>query len=64
MVEQAEAKAVVLAAGYVSKAMGRDWRAALAWRARRHASEFKPHERVEITGSEGGPVLVADARRS
>jgi hypothetical protein len=28
MVEQAEAKAVVLAAGYVSKAMGRDWRAA------------------------------------
>lgn len=62
MVEQAEADAVVLAVGHLSKAMSRDWRAALAWLDRRHSSEFKPQERVELTGAQGGPVRVEDAR--
>src|SRR2546422_9835500 len=62
MVEQAEAEAVVLAVGCVSKAMGRDWRAALAWLERRHASDFKPQERLELTGSEGGAVHGSGAR--
>src|SRR2546422_12132 len=64
MVEQAEAEAVVLAVDSVSKAMGRDWRAALAWLERRHASDFKPQERLELTGSEGGPVQVRTPARS
>lgn len=62
MVEQAEADAVVLAVGHLTRAMGRDWRAALAWLDRRHPADFKPHERVEISGPEGGPVEVENAR--
>jgi len=57
-VEHAEAEAVVLAVGYVSKAMGRDWRAAFAWLERRHPSEFKPKDRVEFSGPHGGPVEI------
>lgn len=40
MVTQAEADAVVLAVGYVTKAMPKDWRSALAWLERRHPAEF------------------------
>jgi len=61
MVEHAEADAVVLAVGYLGKAMGRDWRAALAWLERRHAAEFKPQERTEPTSPGGTPTPEATA---
>src|SRR5258708_1358340 len=61
MVEQAQADAVVLAAGYLGKAMGRDWRAALAWLERRHAAEFKPQERVAPTSPDSPPTPQATA---
>ena len=62
MVEHAEADAVVLAVGCLSKAMPRDWRAALAWLERRHAAEFKPQERVEPTSPDSTPLPKATAQ--
>ncbi len=61
MVEHAEADAVVRAVGQLSRAMDRDWRAALAWLERRHAAEFKPQERAEPTSPNGTPTPQATA---
>ena len=61
IVEQAEAEAVVLAVGSLDKAMGRDWRAALAWLERRHPAEFKPQERAAPTSPDGTATPQATA---
>lgn len=64
MVTQVEADAVVLAVGYVTRAMSKDWRSVLAWLERRHPAEFKLREQMEVTGADGGPLYVESARES
>ncbi len=62
MVEQAEADAVVLAVGHLSRAMDRDWRPALAWLERRHPAEFKPQERAAPASPNDTPMPQATAK--
>lgn len=63
-VERAESDAVILAQGSWSSAWKGDWRAAMAWLQARHADDYKPKERVELTGLGGGPVEVALTART
>lgn len=55
MVMVAEADAVVLAQGYVTKAMPRDPRNARWWLERRHPESFKERSEVETTGE---PLVI------
>lgn len=58
-VERAESDAVILAQTTWSAAWKGDWRAAMAWLQARHPAEYKPKDRVELTGADGGPLEVA-----
>ncbi len=55
-VRRAEAEAEVHAVAVVRRAMSEDWRAAMAYLERRHASRWRKHTSTELTGKDGGPI--------
>jgi transposase len=55
-VRQAEAEAEVHAVAILRRAMGEDWRAALAYLERRHPGRWRRHTSTELTGKDGGPL--------
>lgn len=58
MVMRAEADAAFLAAGNVSRAMSKDWRAAAWWLERRLPEDFAERSRVELSGPGGRPIEI------
>jgi hypothetical protein len=54
-VVRAEAEAEVHAVAIMRRAMGGDWRAALAYLERRHAARWRPRHQTEIVGRQDGP---------
>ena len=57
-VEQAEAEGEVHAVAVIRRAMGEDWRAALAYLERRHPARWRRHQATELTVlGEGSPPL-------
>ncbi|HEY4897587.1 MAG TPA: transposase [Solirubrobacteraceae bacterium] len=55
-VRQAEAEAEVHAVAILRRAMGEDWRAALAYLERRYPGRWRRHTSTELTGRDGGPI--------
>jgi transposase len=55
-VRQAEAEAEVHAVAILRRAMGEDWRAALAYLERRYPGRWRRHTSTELTGKDGGPL--------
>lgn len=55
-VRQAEAEAEVHAVAILRRAMGEDWRAALAYLERRYPGRWRRHTSTELTGPDGGPI--------
>jgi len=60
-VRRAEAEAEVHAVATVRRAMGDDWRAAMAYLERRHPSRWRKHTSTELTGKDGGPIRAEHA---
>lgn len=58
-VKRAEADAEVHAVAVLRKAMGGDWRAAVAYLERRHPTRWRRGETRELTGAAGGPIQTA-----
>jgi hypothetical protein len=56
---QAEAEAEVHAVAIVRRAMGEDWRAAVAYLERRHPGRWRRHHTTELVGKDGGPIRTA-----
>jgi len=55
-IRRAEAEAEVHAVVILRRAMGQDWRAALAYLERRHPGRWRRHTSTELTGRDGGPI--------
>ena len=55
-VRLAEAEAEVHAVAIIRRAMGEDWRAALAYLERRYPGRWRRHTSTEVTGPDGGPI--------
>lgn len=60
-VRQAEAEAEVYAVAVIRRAMGEDWKAALAYLERRYPGRWRRHSSTELTGRDGGPIQTAAA---
>jgi len=58
-VEKAEALAEIRAVETLQDAALEDWRAALAYLERRFPARWRPQQRMELTGAEGGPIRAA-----
>lgn len=61
-IRKAEAEAEVRAAATVTKAMGSDWRAAIALLERRFPSRWRRHLSTELVGKDGGPIRSEQSR--
>lgn len=55
-VVRAEADAEVHAVAIIRRAMGEDWRAALAYLERRHPARWRARTQTELVGRDGGPI--------
>ena len=55
-VVRAEAEAEVHAVAIVRRAMGDDWRAAVAYLERRYPARWRRRQTTELTGPDGGPI--------
>jgi transposase len=55
-VVRAEAEAEVHAVAIVRRAMGEDWRAAIAYLERRHPTRWRTRHQTELVGRDGGPI--------
>ena len=53
---RAEAEAEVHAVAILRRAMGEDWRAAIAYLERRHPHRWRAHHQTELVGKAGGPI--------
>lgn len=53
---RAEAEAEVYAVAILRRAMGEDWRAAMAYLERRHPTRWRTHHQTELVGKDGGPI--------
>jgi hypothetical protein len=53
---RAEAEAEVYAVAILRRAMGEDWRAAMAYLERRHPTRWRAHQYTELVGKDGGPI--------
>jgi hypothetical protein len=53
---RAEAEAEVYAVAILRRAMGEDWRAAMAYLERRHPTRWRAHHQTELVGKDGGPI--------
>jgi transposase len=56
---RAEAEAEVHAVAIIRRAMSDDWRAALAYLERRHASRWRTRHQTELVGKDGGPIQTS-----
>jgi hypothetical protein len=57
-IEKAEAEAEATYTGIIAKATAdpKNWTAAAWWLERRRPADFARHEKVEMTGKDGGPI--------
>jgi len=53
---RAEAEAEVYAVAIIRRAMGDDWRAAVAYLERRHPTRWRTRHQTELVGRDGGPI--------
>jgi hypothetical protein len=53
---RAEAEAEVYAVAILRRAMGEDWRAAMAYLERRHPTRWRTQQYTELVGKDGGPI--------
>jgi transposase len=53
---RAEAEAEVHAVAIIRRAMGEDWRAAVAYLERRHPTRWRSRHQTELVGRDGGPI--------
>lgn len=56
---RAEAEAEVHAVAIMRRAMGEDWRAAVAYLERRHPLRWRTRTQTELVGKGGGPIQTA-----
>jgi transposase len=59
---RAEAEAEVYAVAILRRAMGEDWRAAMAYLERRHPTRWRTHQCTELVGKDGGPIHTQHTR--
>jgi hypothetical protein len=55
-IRSAEAEAETHAVAIVRRAMGHEWRAAIAYLERRHPARWRRQTSTELTGPDGGPL--------